>query len=122
MMGLNQIILGYDQGKGIACLLGNTFEAPKEDFKEEEVHLDNVISERDFEMTFIHLPSQVAVMKISSGDQHILLLSEDGHIYTYGLATDSTTLGHGTKRNVLDRPKLIESVAERQFLDIACGS
>ena len=66
--GLNRHIIGYDQAAGMAILLGNAFEDPKtEEAADEDDEHPGQISDKDMEMTFIHLPEKQHVLKIASG-------------------------------------------------------
>ena len=75
-------------------------------------------------MTFIHLPEQQHVRKIAAGQQHCLLLSDKGKIYCYGQdGSGGIVLGlDNLNSNTFVRtPTIIDSVANKNFIDIACG-
>jgi len=65
----------------------------------------------------------VSIQKVACGYDHVAAVSNKGQLYTWGCGTRGQ-LGHGDDRNMeeaLMRPKLVESLAGQEIIDVACG-
>ena len=91
-----------------------------EDEKEEylndhEAYMDKVLG-RPFILGFMR---HLAVLDVALGPEHAVLLTRDGHVYTWGIGS-SGKLGHGGLWDETE-PRLVETLAKRRSIVIACG-
>lgn len=71
--------------------------------------------------SLIHeFPSHQKIKKICSGLEHLIILTTNGDLYSFGCGLRGQ-LGHGDVRNY-DKPKLIDALAGIKIIDIACGA
>ncbi|XP_039628974.1 RCC1 domain-containing protein 1-like isoform X2 [Polypterus senegalus] len=66
----------------------------------------------------IHMP--ISAKKLSLGEEHVVLLSTDGTVYTWGMGSHGQ-LGHGTLESQLD-PLAVEALHGLKMADVSAGS
>jgi alpha-tubulin suppressor-like RCC1 family protein len=57
--------------------------------------------------------------QIVSGKNHILQLTRDGYVFSYG-ASDFSVSGHGGSK-VVTKPQLVKHLSDKRVVQIACG-
>lgn len=72
------------------------------------------------EMKIIKPISDKNIASISAGQEHILLLTEDGELLSYGNGSRGQ-LGHGNIENILDKAKIVEAMHGVKCKSIAAG-
>jgi E3 ubiquitin-protein ligase HERC2 len=80
-------------------------------------HSNNVSVPQQLTSLSAYVVKKVA---IHSGGQHVMALTVDGKVFSWGEGDDGK-LGHGNKASY-DKPKLIEALKSKRIKDIACGS
>lgn len=76
-----------------------------------------------FDITSGALGSKISndkIVSISAGQEHVLLLAEDGRVQSYGRGSRGQ-LGHGTLENVEDMAQTIEALEGVPFKAISAG-
>lgn len=64
--------------------------------------------------------SGICVIQVACGQQHVLAVTEDGKLYSWGLGVLGQ-LGHGDTRDV-GYPRVVGALSGRKVFRVACGS
>lgn len=111
---LYEYIKGYQAGKGILAIFGKTAIPMKTAVRQKGIHVKN----ENFDYQLVSLPFKQTAKKVSCGNGFVLVLSEEGRMFTWG-TYQSAVHGPGRKRTYT---RIGEISYKSTIQDIGCGN
>lgn len=116
---LYEIIMKTHQGQGILYLIGDPSIVPKDSINH---MIAQTIRENNLSYFIVNLPSQLVVTKVCCGDQYVIILGENGMVYSWGQKFNFA-LGKNRSSTYNQIRAVSGLVTEKtKIIDIASGS